>query len=685
MNPINRPNYNINRSNHTYRYLGDNNLRRTFIDCFDIILSSCYNDDTKSSRYYNKIKDDRTSAYYIHQPELENQLGDFLKSPIDKDTFLVGFTGIGKTTLIKNFFGILDANPFITPNGELIAYLSVHADDITNTTDIDDLFASFSQSIINCLKKFVDFDLSSNKDAQDFYEFVNTYKDRLINSRTPFDDKRKSKRTLLKDFFDRDSTSFYSMLIKFLVDKINFKKQSIDKIVLIFDDIESQRINMHIPFISKAMNMSACLRNLHENRTFVVKSLISLRAYTFRYHYARQAEAKRASFEEDVILKDSIPAMKDIFEKRFNVYYENDDVKKAIPNEKRWIDSKTVLMEVVNNLADFGDMISSLAHYDISHSLKLFLRVITNKRWFAPTENYYQGSFETPNLETYTLSTKQRVFKALFYSENEVFVDSDDNILPNILSIHEEDEPNGLELLSLYILEHMLFLERSKQITLYGTKKIAGNILCNKISTILNGDAELQKKIQHVIGRLYQQQYLLHSIFEPENDNTDKEHEFNRNFDPNYGLYLSIRGKKVLEMLENDSMLFEVFRDDIDTDLPNNTCLTTRMNQKDKHLYLISYCKQLFEIEKRYIAHSNQREYFRCFGKRFIVSRLIIGIQNSIKYFYKTDEVDYIVVKSALENLINDMLTYRKDLLNKSEDIEHKMIDSSFIDKNLFP
>lgn len=678
---VNRPNYGINQSNYTYKYLGDNNLRKSFFTCFNIMLSSCYNDDTQSSRYYNKINSDRTSAYYVHQHEIEEKLDNFLSPPVDKDTFLVGFTGIGKTTLIKNFFGIIDSNPFITDDGKLIAYLSVHADDMTNEKDVDEVFACFLQSVVNCLNQIYPFNLSNEENINELYVFIKKYKDRLVNGGTPFNEEEHSKKSILQRFLKEHSRSFYSMLIKFLIDKINATENRINTVVLLFDDIESQRIGVHIPFISKALNISACLRNVNENRSFVVKSLISLRAYTFRFHNSRQTEAKRIYREEDVILKDSIPRMKDIFEKRYQVYYDNEDVRNAIANEKRWIDSEKVLKEVVNHLADFGDIISSIAHYDISHSLKIFLRILTNKRWFAPNESYYNGSFEPITIEHYNFSIKERIFKALFYGEDEIFVDSDENILPNILSVHSE-ESEGNELLSLYILEYMLWLERNNQISLYGTKKIASNTLCHNLAVTLNNDVLLEK-IENAVIKLYNQGYLLHSIFEPESDSKCRENNCSRDYEPTYGLYLSIRGKKILEMLENDSMLFEVFRDDIDTNLQYNTCPSTKLLQKDRLIYLISYCKQLFKIEQDYIANSDKLKYFRLFGNTFIITRLLKGIQNSVNYYYKKEDDNSIEVKKALQEIFQEMIDYRNNLCKELQNSDPSFINISFMDNSI--
>ena len=669
----NRPNYGINTEETSYAILGDNNLRRVFDDCFDIMLSSCYNDNTKSSRYFSKMNDDNTSAYYVHQKDIELQLDNIYAATVDMDRFLVGFTGIGKTTLLKNHFKIINANPFIDNNKTLVAYISVYSDDINNTTELNKVFAGFLQSIYLLLKKHIDFDLSNDQNATDFYNFIDNYKSRLLNNNDMFDKKKKTPQQALKSLSQRKAVQFYSLLIKYLVEKINNIEPTINQIFFVFDDIESQRKEVHVPFISKALNIVACLRMI-DDRNFNVKSIISLRNYTFRYHQARQAKAKR-SYSDEAILKTTIPKMRDIFEKRFQVYYDNSDVKKTISDEKTWLSAKETLESVVSNIADFGEMISSLAHYDISHSLKLFLQVLTNRRWFAPNEYYYQGAFGQLKSSDY-MSQKERIFKALMYGENEIYVDNEDSLIPNILAVHEE-ENSGTELLSLFVLEYMFTLQRHKEITLYGQSKIKGNELRDNIKNILNFSSEKVDKLEKTIKKLYEQEYLLHSVFEPECNNISEERETYRQYDGDFGLYLSIRGNKVLDMLSRDSLLFEVLRDDIDTDLKDNNVPSSQMNQTSKLIYLISYCSKLFEIEKEYISYANKELYFKNFNNSFIIIRLLKGIHNTNHYFYKNEDDDSLLVKAELTKLYTKILAYANILQQQTP--EKLNIDISFI------
>ena len=113
-------------------------------------------------------------------------------------------------------------------------------------------------------------------------------------------------------------------------------------------------------------------------------------------------------------------------------------------------------------------------------------------------------------------------------------------------------------------------------------------------------------------------------------------------------------------MLSRDSLLFEVLRDDIDTELPNNDIPSSQMNQTSKLIYLISYCDHLFEIEKNYIAASNKEQYFRNFSNSFIITRLLKGIHNTYHYYYRNEDSDSILVKKELIKLYQKIKNYRK-------------------------
>lgn len=541
---------------------------------------------------------------------------------------------------------------FITDDGILVAYLSVYSDIINTERDLNLVFSSFLQTIIDELKNNL---LSgTNIDMEVFYQYVKNQKARYLKDGSFLKNTSMDFCAELASFERNHPIDFLTMMITHLLSQINQEAVKICKVVLLYDDVESIDATLHIPFISLAQKIYAKLK-VCSSRSFDIKSLISLRNYTFRYNYARQADAMR-DYSEDVILKDTIPKLKEIFEKRFHVYYDNPDVAATV-KEDRWEKSVDTLKSVLYNMSYFGESISALANYDISHALKMLLRVLTNHRWFAPDEKYYLGAYEL-NSDDY-LPVKDRTIRALAYGEGTVFVDGPDNVLPNILHIHTEDK-EGTELLSLYILEHMLVLQRSKNITLYGQHKIAGKDLKERIVNILhNVNPDL---VEYSIEQLYRQRCLLRSIFEPETCSTVDRHTSNRHYEGSFGLYLSFRGNKIMELLSRDSLLFEIFRDDIDTNIRGNTIPSTEMSQTEKMLYLINYCEQLFEREKEYIQDADKSRYFEAFGGSFIITRLVKGLQQSFFNYYRRTDEEHYGVREALKELFGNIITYRNEL-----------------------
>ena len=125
---MNRPNLSVNMNVNKYRsnnsVLGENMIYRRFKKQFQALLAFDNNESSVRGRYYNKVDDKMKNMAYVSQENYEKELLEFKNSSINDTKFLVGFSGIGKTMLIKNTFGIDGRKPFIDSDSNLIAYLS---------------------------------------------------------------------------------------------------------------------------------------------------------------------------------------------------------------------------------------------------------------------------------------------------------------------------------------------------------------------------------------------------------------------------------------------------------------------------------------------------------------------------------------------------------------------------------
>lgn len=165
--------------------------------------------------------------------------------------------------------------------------------------------------------------------------------------------------------------------------------------------------------------------------------------------------------------------MEEIISKRFDVMMENIEEFSEMGNQKTWETAKTELLKVINELDfNFGELITGLTHNNISRSMKIFLRILSNSRWFAiqeDNENYPSGVIKI-SANNYEYYHKESVLKAMVYGEGNTYYDYEDNIVPNILHCHNE-KCEGIELLGLYLLT-FYFRTNKDKFVLYGKNSI---------------------------------------------------------------------------------------------------------------------------------------------------------------------------------------------------------------------
>lgn len=81
-----------------------------------------YYEGTVLGRIYYDIKENGRSSIYVRQSEMENKLKrEFLDVEGDVTEYLIGYTGVGKTTLVRNFFRVYNRD-ICEIDGNLIIY-----------------------------------------------------------------------------------------------------------------------------------------------------------------------------------------------------------------------------------------------------------------------------------------------------------------------------------------------------------------------------------------------------------------------------------------------------------------------------------------------------------------------------------------------------------------------------------
>ena len=438
--------------------------------------------------------------------------------------------------------------------------------------------------------------------------------------------------------------------------------KKIKSLILIIDDIETTKSEYHIPIIDKSFNIQNCLSNTI-NRKYTVKLLLSMRAYTFRYNQSRQSSANRVDeFDKDVITKETIPPLEAIVCKRFDVMMENIEEFSEMGTQKTWEAAKSELLKVINELDfNFGELITGLTHNNISRSMKIFLKILSNNKWFAipeENENLQRGVIKI-SANNYEYYHKESVLKAMVYGEGNVYYDYEDNIVPNILHCHNE-KCEGTELLGLYVLKYY-YRTNQADFVLYGKNSIKGKDAVYSILKTFNkiDDEKMKKKLDYMMAFLYRGGLLLHSIYEPEFPGEEE-----RKYNPEYELYLSLRALRLISIIENSSILLEFYRDDIDTHLMNYDKISAEMSFTNKIIYILDYIEELFDIEMSYInmSCSNYDDYRKLFGDEFLVSSLLQGVIKSVRNYYIKKDSDYEMVLQKIGALLERMNAFSEQI-----------------------
>lgn len=657
---MNRPNMNRNKYKKDEETFGENNLYKRFKKQFETLLAFDYNEGTIRGRYYNKVDDEMKNLSYVPQIQLENKLLEFKESVFNNTKILVGFAGIGKTALIRNTFGITERKPFIDNEGNLIAYLSFYSKSLDEEVSggLENVLVRFIRSICHCVTGHRKFDGSED----DFFEFIDTINPDLLDDLPLIPGKSFTQRDALIELENSHKREYYMCLLKYY---LHITKKEIKSLILIIDDIETTKLDYHVEIIDKAFNIRNCLSNTI-NRKYTVKLLLSMRAYTFRYNQARQCAANRVDeFDRDVITKETIPPLEDIICKRFDVMMENIEEFSEMGNQKTWESAKKELLKVINELdINFGELITGLTHNNISRSMKIFLKILSNSRWFAmagENERAKNGVLRT-SANNYKYYHKESILKAMVYGEGNVYYDYEDNIIPNILHYHNE-KCEGTELLGMYLLRYYCRTNQA-EFALYGKNSIKGKSAINSILKTFNkiNDDEMRNRLEYMIDFLYRGGLLLHSIFEPELPG-----EEDREYNPEFELYISLRSLSLMYILENSSILMEFYRDDIDTYLNNYDKVSTELSFYNKIIYILDYIEKLFEVEKNYINMSlpHLDDYRKMFGDIYIVSSLLEGVIKSIKNCYTKNDDEYILIVQKISLLLDAMSSFTKEIEEK--------------------
>jgi hypothetical protein len=576
------------------RQFPDSDLYRRFTRAFQVLLQM---ENPAIARR-------QPNDWYVPCPDYEKELLDLCASPIDHMEFLVGNTGIGKSSILRHVFAGTDN---VEINGDrLVIPFYCNNRNVFSAQDNSSAIAGQMGAAIEKIKGH--FNIAVDEAA--LVTFIAEHKAELLFQLAMRDSPSAAEQ--LEALRQAKPFSYLSERIKYLA-----QVSPLRKIVIVVDDIETieadpEHGKMFHDFLNQIAGLHKCFENVID-RQYVVTTIIACRPIT--ESLIRRAEWQSAyGFNSTVRLSQSIP-LDDLFEARFKsalkILQEEDYG--GTPSFER---AKEVLASICEAISDHhGKTLSALHNYNVRACLRSLHDIIRNRRWFQRNANITSAFEVSHNDYSFTEAT---VFRCLALGNGETYPRKSGTPIANIFYNFREAR---FDLALIYML---LF-----------------------VRNISNGDdAEPydRTKLHRDIGRIFHPD-VPQDIFSDLLDFAISKHLLERAFRQVGGLpteVLSIRPcvTEIWLGLERASIFVEFFRDDtfLHDEYAGQMTPTSLLQGDDLFMSILKFGKAVARQERDLITSCADRhvlDHLRNGIGDILVSRQVSkGIrQSAFKYF----------------------------------------------------
>lgn len=622
MNIISR--YNSNFQLTVNPQYGNNNIEKYLKDEIDFLLAP-------SADQLNGVE---FEDVYISVPLAENFLSSALTySQSDKVFYLTGLTGSGKSMILKKVFQYHGMAPEINNNTLIIPFSFDNFPSNPSNLDVDkegikNVYTNMLSSACELIEKTYP-DLKTVYDNEEnFLETVG--KSRSDYTQIPNAWPRPTTKERIKYFMENNPIPFNTSILKYY---LNQKECPINNIVILVDDIEGAGENQELIPIKTAYRIITCLENTPKLKDWSVHLIISCRNYVYRLIMDNSFTAERQRIEtytesENYHLEKA-PSITAIVNKRYQAISKKDK------NEKWKTALDTVLALLIGIDSSIGEFILNLKIRNIRKALSVTKRIVYNKQWIQ--RDYIEesaGAFTIDSVKDYDITTATLIRavgmgEALIYSSNT----SD---IPNVM--YNENET---DLYPLLVLKYCLqFRGKDKK---YADWNDTINLYAfyNKIDRIF-GENSISHKPQFVMATKYLilNRLLLRSIDQLQSNampvNEKNVHEITK-------VYVSNAAVDIWELLRKNSVLFEMYMDDIwlDNSIRPASKKKFRGFDLDNFNIALLYLEKLIDKEIQLRNHAQNLgtldEYIELFGKNSVCEHLLNGLSKSLLAFFKDD------------------------------------------------
>ena len=567
---------------------------------------------------------------YISDPDMEQQIDNFLASKKNLLTILIGYKGMGKSTILKN-------------------HLKVHASDQLTYTNNAIIFSKFKWDYpsfevnLSCFEHILQTlttrlcmqcHINWRNEAKAFYDFLIEKEPCLFSIDFHYEE-------ILNEFSKNNPKLFEVRRLQFLL-----QTKKISQFTLIFDNVEDLNKNTRYLLITQLIE---CFQLLTEDSSqlSIVKVLFSFRPATL--YAAQQYECfKNKEIDHYLLLKNTIN-----LEKYFHLKLKN--YNKENGNYEIWNKCLPLFMKVSQKYNRKYDLIiKKLCNYSVPDSMKIYSNIFSNSRWMHDiTADYYEKDCEQDYFNMNDIVVNNiTVIRAISCLEDEMFIQKkpvrssfENTVFKNypentsqtpspICNLLYSTPSEDYSIITLYIIK--FFYNYCSSNNLYGRIYQKNWDIVRIFSEIFYGIENIEQKVSNCIYYLFNMNLLGKSLKTKRGESTK--------LTPQSRLYLTPRGEIMWEMLGWDSVLLELFREDYYRDYSENTknnpfCSYILMQQGKQYeifLDLIRMISELLKKEDEYINRAIENDTItslkRNFGETCICAQLFEGLKQSMLY-----------------------------------------------------
>ena len=562
---------------------------------------------------------------YVSLPEIEERLSERLfLEPVDTVAFLVGHTGIGKSTVLRHVCQCNDQSVYRADHNTYVAYINCDRKRIADIGHWSKAFCSCISEVGLQLRKTAALTVT----ATDIAELIWNENPEVLTR--PVIDLEASPTARLKQLQVTDRRAYELELLKVFA-----KGARLARLCLIVDDIESLPHTIQLEVLKDILNAMTCL--MHKpSRPYTVGVLLALRPDSYASFRAKGL-LDAWPLHDAVDFRQPVDLC-DLFEARFACA-------RAMVTEPRatadWDESMDVLRTIARKLdIKFATVISALENWNVREALGTFTRVLENRTWFEREHPQARHVFDAGKYKV----NNAGVLRAIAMPRTSAYFDIDTLPVPNLL--HNSADP-GEDLIVAYIVRYL---------TEKGEQEVLGSLwtpddladLVSIADQVWGSTVDARKVIERAVRWMVRRKLLI-QLSPDEREGTMR-------------VTLAPRCCAIWGLVAENSVLLECFRENIYRELDEPDAQWARNEVLGSELLFLDcvrVARGIAATERKHLDIADSRDKLglmrQAFGTKLLSRQLSLGLEATLKSYFSDPSRWSVDLKRDLVNLRSEV------------------------------